>query len=184
MAKRKRRPGSGSKLKVVKNYQDPEYTPYIFQIESGILMAWALDEDIRDGDVRQTLRHLIKQADKLALDLQNSTQEEIDAEAEKLKVDKTGKDSLLEAFILSNLKSAYKTPGPLNGEDLAGVLKTVNYSLGSMNRGMRGQEYLKYIQGFMGHMGAAPRKLTPEEVESLGLDQPENTIEGDYDEIK
>ncbi len=65
MAKRKRRPGHGSKLRPVKDYRDDEYVPYIFKAESGILQAWTLKPDLRDGDVRQALRGLIKKSGQI-----------------------------------------------------------------------------------------------------------------------
>ncbi len=184
MAKRKRRAGGGSKLRPIKNYQDDEYVFYIQQIETGILLAWAVNEDLRDGDVRQTLRGLIKQADKIAADLTTSSQEEAVEEVQKLKVDNSSKNALLGTFIINNLGTAYQKFGPLKGEDLAGVLRVVNHSIGAWNRGMRGQEYLKYIRGFLGQMGVAPRLLSEEEVENLEFSRPENVVEGDYDEIE
>ena len=39
MAKRKRKPGGGSKLKPIKDYRSDEYIPYIFKAEAGILEA-------------------------------------------------------------------------------------------------------------------------------------------------
>jgi hypothetical protein len=187
MAKRKHRPGGGSKLRPIKNYRDDEYVPYIFRAESGILQAWAIDPDLRDGDVRQALRNIIasiKRSNQLPEFLtQPSTQSD-----EAIDAGSRGVSSMLEYLILSNLRRAFEEYDPLDNEDTVGILTVINNSVGAWNRGMRGQEYLKYIQGFLGGMGVFARRLTEEEVENLEFyrleDRPDDPIEGEYREIK
>lgn len=167
MAKRKRIPGGGSKLRPIKDYRSPEYVPYIFGAETGILQAWKVEPDIRDGDVRQALRDLISPVQKsgeLPETLTRPAREEFEIEA-------TGKESLLRELILHNLSLAFEKHGPLDGEDLVGVLKVINGSIGAWNIGMSGRGYLNYLEGFMGQMGASTVALPPEEVKRLGLDK-------------
>lgn len=187
MAKRKRRPGGGSKIRPIKDYRADEYTPYIFKAESGILQAWAIEPDLRDGDVRETLRAIMSSIKKTGelpsflTQLPAQTQSEDEANS-----DKPG--SMLEYLILTNLRDAFQEHGPLDGEDTVGILTVINHSVGTWNRGMRGQEYLKYIKDFLGGMGVFARRLTDEEVENLELyrfdDDDDDAIEGEYDEIK
>ena len=174
MAKRKRRPGGGSKLRPIKDYRSEEYTPYIFRVESGILQAWAIESDIRDGDVRETLRRIMNSIKKSGNLPEILTQSPPDAGGST-----PAFDSMLEYFILSNLREAFDQSGPLDEEDTIGILTTVNHSVGTWNRGMRGQEYLKYIKDFLGEMGVFARQLTEEEVENLELYRPDESSEGE-----
>ena len=167
MAKRKRIPGGGSKLRPIKVYRSPEYVPFIFGAETGILQAWKVEPDIRDGDVRQALRDLISPMQKSgvlpeALTRPAPTDFEIEA---------TGKETLLRELILHNLSLAFEKQGPLEAEDLVGVMKVINSSIGAWNIGMAGQGYLNHLEGFMGQMGASTVALSPEEVKKLGLDE-------------
>jgi hypothetical protein len=98
---------------------------------------------------------------------------------------------MLEWRILGQLKLAFEKHGPLPVEDVIGILREVNSSVGTWNRGMRGQEYLKYIKDFLGGMGIEVRQLTPEEADQMEVHLSEDddildddTIEGDYREIK
>lgn len=172
MAKRKRKPGGGSKLKPVKDYRSDKYTPYIFKAEVGILEAWKMEPDLRDGDVRQTLRNLIrtmKRTNQLPPELTGSTEKSA--------------QTLLEWRILDQLSGTFQEDAPLDVEDTIGILTVVNHSVGAWNRGMRGQEYLKYIDGFLGDTGVEVRQLTDEEAQQLGLPLSSDSIEGEYDEI-
>ena len=171
MAKRKRKPGErrGSKLRPIKDYRDDYFTLYIAQVETGILEAWTIEPDIRDGDVREALRKLIrdmKRTDELPAGLTADNEE---------KADDT---SLLEWRILAGLQLAFERHGSLNVEDTIGILGVINSSVGTWNRGMRGQEYLKYIQGFLGGLGVSVRQVTQEEAEALLLDAPDETEPG------
>jgi hypothetical protein len=161
MAKRKVRSGGGFKLRLEKDYRSDEYIPYIFRTETGILEAWTIEPDLRDGDVRETLRKLISSIKKSGV-----LPGELTGESAS---DQT--TTFLEISILSRLRSAFDEYGPLDAEDVMGILSTINHSVGSWNRGMHGQEYLKYIKGFLGGMGVAPRQLSEEEVKMLGLDK-------------
>jgi hypothetical protein len=58
-------------------------------------------------------------------------------------------------------------------EDTVGILTVINNSVGAWNRGMRGQEYLKYIKDFLGRGGVQVWQLSDEEVENLELYRPE-----------
>ena len=172
MAKRKRKPGGGSKLKPVKDYRSDKYTPYIFKVEIGILEAWKMEPDLRDGDVREALRNLIKtmkRTDQLPPELTGSLEKSA--------------QTLLEWRILDQLSGMFQEEGPLDVEDTIGILTIVNHSVGVWNRGMRGQEYLKYIDGFLGGAGVEVRQLTDEEAQQLGLPLSSDSIEGEYDEI-
>ncbi len=184
MAKRKRKPGGGSKLRPVKDYRSDEYLPYFYRIEAGILQAWAIEPDLRDGDVREALRRLmslIKKSGQLPPQLGG---EPIMATDEP--------PLLVDTLVLQNLQEIFDEQGPLNAEDLVGVLASVNHSVGSMNLGMRGQNYLHHVQGFMGQLGFDVHQLTSEEVEQMEFyrlpddddDLDDDSIEGDYREIK
>ncbi len=188
MAKRKRRPGGGLKLRRIKDYRDPEYTFYIMAAETGILQAWAIDSNLRDGDVRKALRSMIKQASQWVEILSQPGET---AEEQRQTMLDNSNHGLLQSMITMNLRDSFKKHGPLNAEDFIGILKVVNSSVGTWNRGMRGQEYLKYVRGFLGGIGVGARILTEEEVEALGLptgpddlDYDDGTVEGDYHEIK
>lgn len=180
MAKRKRRPGRGSKLRPIKDYRDDQYVPYIARAETGILQAWSIDPDLRDGDVREALRHLMRPMKQSGQLPQALTPEALDAPSKKA----VETESLLEFLILENLQAAFREFGPLNAEDTIGILTVINNSVGAWNRGMRGQEYLKYIEDFLGGIGVEVRQLTDEEVKLLGLDQAPDLIKGESDEIK
>lgn len=162
MAKRKRKPGerSGSKLRPIKDYRDDHFTLYIAQVETGIVEAWTIEPDLRDGDVREALRKMIremKRSDQLP-DLAADDEEKPDG------------TSFLEWQILAGLRQAFEKHGPLNVEDTIGILGVINSSVGTWNRGMRGQEYLKYIKDFLRGMGVTMRQVTQEEAEALLLD--------------
>lgn len=150
MAKRKRKPGRGSKLRPIKDYRSDEYLPYIFKAETGILKAWGIEPDMTDGNVRQALRELISQLKEsstlprpLTADV---TSEPVRIEAERI-------EDLIQNFILYHLRQAFEAQGPLSIEDLIGVLKTINHSIGAWNVGMNQQGYLNYLEGFLGKMG-------------------------------
>lgn len=168
MAKRKRNRGSGSKLRPIKDYRDDEYIPYIFKTETGILQAWTIEPALTDGDVRQALRGLIKQiseANELPQALRDFEEENTTS------VDTADPEGLLAQFILNGLGLAFQENGPLVAEDVVGVLKTINGSVGTWNIGMRQQGYLRYLRQFLGQMGVESRILTEEEVKELGLDE-------------
>jgi hypothetical protein len=167
MAKRKRIPGGGSKLRPIKDYRSHEYVPYIFSAETGILQAWKVDPDIRDGDVRQALRDLISPLQKSGELPEVLTQ----PAPEEFEIEAAGKETLLRKLILHNLSLAFDKYGPLEAQDLVGVLKVINNSIGAWNIGLSGQGYLNYLEGFMGQMGASTVALSPEEVKRLGLDE-------------
>ena len=172
MAKRKRKPGGGSKLKSVTDYRSHKYIPYIFKVEVGILEAWKMEPDLRDGDVRQLLRNLIKTMKRT-----NQLPPELTGGEEK------SAKSLLEWRILDQLSGIFQEEEPLSAEDTIGVLTEVNHSVGAWNQGMRGQGYLKYIDDFLGGTGVEVRQLTDEEAQQLGLPLTSELNEGEYDEI-
>jgi hypothetical protein len=173
MAKRKRIPGSGPKLHPIKEYRDDVYVPYIMSAETGILQAWTMDPDLRDGDVREVLRGLISPMKKSGELPEGLSQETKAADpAEEIEVKGRG-NPLIQHFILMNLRDAFEKYGPLNVEDTVGILTVINNSVGAWNRGMRGQEYLKYIKDFLGRGGVQVWQLSDEEVENLELYRPE-----------
>lgn len=161
MAKRKVRSGGGFKLRLEKDYRSDKYVPYIFRTETGILEAWTIEPDLRDRDVRETLRALIASIKKSGM-----LPEELTGETTSGKT-----KTFLEVCLLNRLSDAFDKYGPLDAEDTMGILSTINHSVGSWNRGMHGQEYLKYIKDFLGGMGVAPRQLSEEEVKMMGLDK-------------
>ncbi len=57
-------------------------------------------------------------------------------------------DQLSEVTVLG-LRAAFAEHGPLTIEDLIGVLKQINYSVGNMNTGVRPQGYLRFVTGFL-----------------------------------
>jgi hypothetical protein len=183
MAKRKRRPGRGSKLRPIKDYREDKYVPYIFKAETGIVQAWAIDPDLRDGDVREALRGLISPLKKSGV-LPEILTKEVDASAdssedEEIRIEGGNQNSLLQTLMLNNLRQAFEEQGPLEAEDVIGILTVINNSVGSWNVGMRGQGYLNYIKDFLGKMGVQARQLTAEEVEWLGLERPSKLIGGE-----
>jgi hypothetical protein len=168
MAKRKRQRGGGSKLQLPKDYRDDHYVPYIIQAETGILEAWAIAPALNDGEVRQTLRQLIRQIDRsgqLPPELQD-----VAAEGEEISVE-ADEQNILPIFILKGLRHAFREHGALPPEDVVGILKVINYSIGTWNEGMRRQGYLTYLKGFLGNMSVGVRRLTQSEAEELGLDE-------------
>lgn len=173
MAKRKRKPGGSSKLHPIKEYRDDAYVPYIMSVETGILEAWTINPDLRDGEVREALRGLIspmKHSGQLPAQLTRQSESSATEEGEPEQTTYRG-DGLLQGLMMMNLRQAFKEYGPLNTEDTIGILTVVNNSVGAWNRGMRGQEYLKYIKDFLGSRGGEMRLLSDEEVKELGLDQ-------------
>ncbi|MBN1993934.1 MAG: hypothetical protein JW953_14640 [Anaerolineae bacterium] len=183
MAKRKRKSGEGSKLHPIKDYRNDEYVPYIFKAETGILQAWAIESDIRDGDVRQALRGLISSLEKTG-EMPKILAQKIETPPESIEVQGDSPETILKSFILNNLALAFTEHGPLAAKDLAGVLRVINGSVGTWNTGMHRQGYLNYIKGFLGGMGVGARRLTPEEVEALGLEKSKDAIEGEDDETE
>lgn len=158
--KRKRKPVKPGKLFIEKDYRDDYFTQYIFQIEQRILEAWTIFPDLRDGDVRKALRKLmrgIRRTGQISLE---------SAAGDNELVDNAG---IFENFILRGVQTGFEKHGVLNAEDTIGVLSVINSSVGAWNRGMMGQEYLKYIRDFLGRMGSEVRQLTDEEVELLEL---------------
>ena len=152
MAKRKRRPGQGAKFRPAKNYRDDDYVPYIFRAEHGILEAWTIDRDIRDGDVREALRGLIsamKKTERLPKELAAASEDPSERNSQN-DLENTDTKSFVQQFILNSLQAAFKEYGPLTVEDTVGILTVINNSVGTWNRGWRGQEYLKYIEDFLG----------------------------------
>ncbi|MCB0210094.1 MAG: hypothetical protein KDJ52_12230 [Anaerolineae bacterium] len=166
MAKRKRsnRDGSGAKLHPIKDYRSEQYTPYIFEVETGILETWTIEPDLRDGDVRDTLRQLMQ-----SMKRSGELPPEVTTEGGK----RTEAINLLEWRILEGLRFGFEKHGPLNVEAIIGILSVINHSVGTWNRGMRGQEYLTYIRDFLGGMGVEVREITEEEAESLLIEIPD-----------
>ncbi len=169
MAKRKRKPGSrkGFKLNIAKNYRDDRYVIYIANAETGILQAGTIEANLTDGDVYQALEDLISQLqepDTYSKLFTSETSEEPD-ELEKKK--KKEIDGLVQTLILMNLRSAFQEHGPLEAEDVIGILGVIKTSVKRWSVGMHRRGYLTYIEGFLGQMGVKTWQLSPEEVENL-----------------
>lgn len=145
MAKRKRKKGSGSKLRLEKTYEEDQFIPYFHDAEAGILQTWEAFPDLRDGDVRQVLRGLISDIEKageLPPRLQNPQ------ERQKVDLEVADQYDMMRQLILLGLENAFYNQGPLSLEDTIGVLKRMNYSVGNMNLGMKGQNYLHFLSDF------------------------------------
>lgn len=187
MAKRKTQPDTGSKLRVPKDYRDDQYLPYIFKAESGILETWSMEPDLRDGEVREVLRSLmspIKKTGQLPSQLIGEPGNQPDSTVKLTKPSQV----IMRGLILTHLREAFDQHGPLDAQDTLGILTVMNNSVGSMNRGMLGQEYLKFLKDFMGGVGFNVRQLTEQEAMALGFNRlvpPANEpIEGEYREIE
>jgi hypothetical protein len=92
--------------------------------------------------------------------------------------------SFIEYFITMNLRNAFEQHGPLEAEDVIGILGVIKTSVKRHSVGMHRRGYLTFLEGFLGQMGVAVQKLSAEEAEKLGLEAPSNVIEGEYDEIE
>lgn len=187
MAKRKNRPGTGSKVRAPKDYRDDQYLPYIFKAEAGILETWAMEPDLRDGEVREVLRSImspIKKSGQLPPEL---TGESVSESTSTVKLTRSS-HVIMRNLILTHLRGAFDQHGPLDAQDTLGILTVMNNSVGAMNMGMLGQEYLKFLKGFMSGMGFNVRQLTEQEVETMELyrltDPSDEPIEGEYRELK
>ena len=148
MAKRKRKPGSGSAksvLKPIKDYRDDQYVPYIYGGERGIINVWQSWPEMTDGDVRQALRKLIKIGQGWAQPADSPA----DLTVPSLEFAFEDRHDILCSAIIAGLKDVFAESGPLTVEDLLGVLKQMNYSIGNMNTGMRQQSYLRFVAGFL-----------------------------------
>jgi hypothetical protein len=148
MAKRKRKPGGSSGkpvLKPIKDYRDDPYVPYIFRAERGIVSVWDAVPDIRDGDVRQALRRLIK----IAQGLDSAEDEPPNLQDSSFEFGFDDRHDVLCTAIMAGLQDAFEEYGPLILEDMIGVLKQINYSVGNLNTGMHQQGYLRFVSGFL-----------------------------------
>ena len=151
MAKRKRKSGGGIKFQSRKTYEESEFIPYIHAAEGGIMSFWQAMPDLTDGDVRKALRGLVKSIQNWDVP-QEQPADLIGEDTVVLGPTADDKTSLLQVAILEGVREAFDEAGPLTVEDLIGVLKRINYSVGSMNLGMRQQNYLHYVQGFRGQL--------------------------------
>lgn len=172
MAKRKRKPGErkGFKLRPVKDYRSEEYVHYIMNAEIGILQAATIVPELTDGQVDDALANLIsqlKQPDAVSKLLPAETSTDLE-DAEPID---TAAPDFVQSFILMNLRNAFEEHGPLNAEDLSGVLGVIKTSVKRWNIGMHRRGYISYLEDFLGQMGAGVQKLSQEEAEALGPDE-------------
>lgn len=170
MAKRKRKPGErrGFKLNLSKDYRSERYTMYIANAETGILQAATIDSELTDGEVSEALEDLIsqlKQPELVGLLLSPKTDEPQQAEA---KVE--GDHAFVQHFVLMNLQSAFERYGPLEVEDVIGILGVIKTSVKRWSVGMHRRGYITFIEGFLGQMGVRVQKLTDEEAQALKLE--------------
>lgn len=152
MAKRKRQLGGGSKIKPVVTYEEDKFALYIRAVESQILAAWDTRPDLRDGEVREALTTVFKEIERTeTLPEQLLTDSALPEKSEETSTDLTeiGSVAYLQEHILIGLQSSFEDEGPLNPQDTVGILKRVNYSIGTWNKGMELQGYLHYIKGFL-----------------------------------
>jgi hypothetical protein len=171
MAKRKRKPGSrkGFKLRMDKNYRDERYVMYIANAETGILQAGTIDADLTDGDVYRALEDLISKLQKPGT-YEKLFPREMPKEPDEVDPDdRKDIDGMVQGFILMNLRSAFQKHGPLEAEDVIGILGVIKTSVKRWSVGMHRRGYLTYIEGFLGQMGVRTWQLSPEEVENLEL---------------
>jgi hypothetical protein len=172
MAKRKRKPGRGKgfKLRLDKDYRSDQYIPYIMNVETGILEAATIDPGLTDGDVKQTIESLISRLKEPETLPQLLPGESTDTPT----LPPEGEGSYVQALIMMNLQRAFNENGPLEVEDVIGILKVINHSLSKWNIGLHKRGYLDYLQDFLGEVGVNVQKLSLPEVKALDLDKPES----------
>lgn len=170
MAKRKRKPGEreGFKLNLTPDYRSERYTIYIANAETGLLQAGTIDPDLTDGDVSQALDDLIarlKQPEAAQLLLGPAA----GSDPQSAEVKPEGEHAFVQNFVLMNLRSAFERYGPLEVEDVIGILGVIKSSVKKWSVGMHRRGYLTFIEGFLGQMGVKVQQLSAEEAEALGL---------------
>lgn len=173
MAKRKRKSGNrkGFQLRVEKDYRSEAYVMYIVKAEIGILQAATMDPELTDGDVNRALEDLIGQLQEpeaLTRLLPGDTSEGVQKHTSDTSSDLQG---YVQHFILMNLKHAFEEHGPLEAEDVIGVLGVIKTSIKRWNMGMHRRGYLTYLEDFLGQMGITVDEISAEEAEALGITQ-------------
>lgn len=168
MAKRKRKPGDpqGFKLNLGKDYRSERYVMYIMNAETGLLQAATIEPDLTDGDVSQALDDLmsrLRQPELFAKLL--SAQGAKDSESPALE----DRNAFIQHFILLNLRTAFERHGPLDAEDVIGILGVIKTSAKRWSIGMHRRGYLTFLEGFLGQAGVRVQQLTEDEVEELRL---------------
>ena len=162
MAKRKRTAGNrkGFQLRVDKDYRTEAYVMYIVNAEIGILQAATIDPEVTDGDVFRALENLISQLQEpealpslLLGDTSEAVQEYTSDTSSDLR-------AYVQHFILTNLKHAFEEHGPLEAEDVIGVLGVIRTSVKRWNVGMHRRGYLTYLEGFLGQMGVNVEEIS------------------------
>ncbi|MCK6629402.1 MAG: hypothetical protein L6R45_30025 [Anaerolineae bacterium] len=169
MAKRKRVPGArpGFKLNLTPDYRSEQYVMYILNAETGLLQAGTISPDLTDGDISQALDDLIarlKQPEAAHLLLSPRSSEPGGSEATV-----EGEHAFVQHLVLMNLHSAFERYGPLEVEDVIGILGVIKSSVKKWSVGMHRRGYLTFIEGFLGQMGVKVQQLSAEEAEALGL---------------
>ena len=170
MAKRKRKPGDrpGFKLSLSKDYRSERYTMYIMNAETGILQAATIDPTLTDGEVSQALEDLIAQlkepdsSTKLLLSQAPADSQQVDLRDES-------KNNFIQHLVLINLRLAFERHGPLDAEDVIGILGVIKTSVKRWNIGLHRRGYLTFLEGFLGQAGVRVQQLTEDEAEELGL---------------
>lgn len=170
MAKRKRRPDdrSGFKLNLGKDYRSERYVMYIVNTETGILQASTIDPTLTDGEVSQALEDLmvqLKEPDSFTKLLPGQAP----ADSQQVDLRDESKNSFIQHFILINLRAAFERHGPLDAEDVIGILGVIKTSVKRWSIGMHRRGYLTFLEGFLGQAGVRVQQLTEEEAEELGL---------------
>jgi hypothetical protein len=165
MAKRKRKPGEreGFKLNLSKDYRSERYVMYIANTETGLLQAGTVNPDLTDGDVNQALEDLmarLKQPEAAQL---------LGGEPQNSEAKLEGEHAFVQHFVLMNLRSAFERYGPLDVEDVIGILGVIKGSVKKWSVGMHRRGYLTFIEGFLGQMGVRVQQLTAAEADALGL---------------
>jgi hypothetical protein len=175
MAKRKRGKRKGFKLELPEDYRAEKYTIYIASAETGILQAATVHADLTDGDVYQALGDLItdlKDPDMFQK-LFFPTEENLTPEEKQKKEE----DGIINFLIVSNLQDTFEQYGPLDANDVIGILDVIRTSVKRWSHGMHRRGYLTYIEGFLGQVGIGIRELSPEEVENLEFYRAPNQLE-------
>jgi len=170
MAKRKRVPGArpGFKLNLTPDYRSEQYVMYILNAETGLLQAGTISPDLTDGDISQALDDLIarlKQPEAAHLLLSSAAGG--GPQGSETKVE--GEHAFVQHLVLMNLHSAFDRYGPLEVEDVIGILGVIKSSVKKWSVGMHRRGYLTFIEGFLGQMGVKVQQLSAEEAEALGL---------------
>ena len=140
---------------------------YIANAETGLLQAGKINPELTDGQVSAALDDLISRLEQPELAELLLTQTAGETQSSEAKL--SDEYNFVQHFVLMNLRSAFERYGPLEAEDVIGILGVIKSSVKKWSNGMHRRGYLTFIEGFLGQMGVKVQQLTAEEAEALGL---------------